>query len=317
MSVVWSSLSQSYDTSWTNEYSSSALQHVTSRSGILIRDDESDVSEVLAASPSLKAFEREWWSSLQVSRRFRLGSDSPHSSSWDSICSIVCTAFPISPRFVGYITALGRRQRDLSSFKEAVTFIRSMPQFMTISAALSSARKSATPIVKILLEDGLANPSAALWLALNDLDDNASLFAHFTCAHKSICWSRNKALHAAQLVPRESATTVEAIVLDTDVESDLDTEIVPDPPALHGGKLPSGRTSDRRASRRASDRFSAASAKSQNTLDSFVHSGRIVSPPAPVRSRAGTSKSVPPTKAKARAKAKKVPTSKTAPFRDL
>ena len=240
MSLVWSTLSQSYDTSWTNQYSSSVLQRATSRGSILVRDDDSDVSEVLAASPALVSFEREWWSSLLVSRRFCLGNDSPHSSSWDPVCSIACTSFPISPHFVGYVTALGRRLRDLSAFKEAVTFIRSMPQFMTISAPLSSIRQSAFPIVKILLEDGLTNPSAALWLALNDLEDNASLFTGFTRAHKYICRSRNKALHAAQLVPRESATTADAIVLDSDDASEMDTEIVPVPPTCLGGKLPSG-----------------------------------------------------------------------------
>lgn len=322
VSVVWSTLSQSYDTSWTDKCSSSALQRVMSHSNILIHDDDSDVSEVLAASPALKKFENEWWSSLQISRRFHLGHNSPHSSSWDPICSIACTAFPISPRFVGYITALGRRRCDISSFKEAVTFIRSMPQFMTISAALSSAWQSATPIVKILLEDGLANPSAALWLALNDLGDNGSLFSHFAQAHKSVCRARNKALHTAQLVPHESATTADAIVLDTDVESDLDTEIIPDPPTRFGGKLPSGKTSERRSTRWASDRFSAGSAKSTNTLDSFLRPDYAASSLAPTRekvarSRAGASKpKAPPHKPKKPVKPKKVPTVASTPFRD-
>ena len=322
MSLVWSALSQSYDTSWTNQYSSSALQRATSCSSILIRDDDSDVSEVLAASPALVSFENEWWSSLMVSRRFRLGNDSPHSSSWDPVCSITCTSFPISPRFVGYVTSLGRRHRNLSTFKEAVTFICSMPQFMKISAALSSIRQSAFPIVKILLEDGLANPSAALWLALNDLGDNNSLFAGFTRAHKYICRSRNKALHTAQLIPQESATTADAIVLDSDAASEIDTEIVPDPPARLGGKLPSGKTSERRSVRRASDKFSTGSAKSTNTLDSFLHPDYTASSPAPaqrtaVRSRTGASKLKPaPCKTKKKTP-KKVPTDASTPFRDL
>ena len=321
MSLVWSTLSQSYDTSWTNQYSSSALQRATSCSSIIIRDDDSDVSEVLAASPALVSFEREWWSSLMVSHRFRLGNDSPHSSSWDSVCSVASTSFPISPRFVGYVTALGRRHCDLSTFKEAVTFIRSMPQFMTINAALSAVRQSAFPIVKILLEDGLTNPSAALWLALNDMDDNASLFAGFTCAHKYICRYRNKALHAAQVVPREPATTADAIDLDSDAASEMDTEIIPDPPARLGGKLPSGRASERRSSRRASDRFSASSVKTTNTLDSFLHPDYAASSPAPAReaaarSRAGASKpKSTPCKTKKKAP-KKVPTVASTPFQD-
>ena len=322
MSLVWSALSQSYDTSWTNQYSSSALQRVTSRSNIIIRDDESDVSEVLAASPALMSFEREWWSSMLVSHRFHLGNNSPHSASWDHVCSIVSTSFPISPHFVGYIVALGRRHRDTSAFKEAVAFIRSMPQFMSVSSALSSSRWSASPIVKILLEDGLANPSAALWLALNDLDDNTSLFSGFTRAHKYICRSRNKALHAAQLIPRESTTTADAINLDSDAASEMDTEVVPDPPARLGGKLPSGKTIECRSSRRASDRFSAGSSKSVNTLDSFLRPDYAASLPAPARetakrSRAGATKPKSAPRKTKKNTPKKVPTVASTPFRDL
>ena len=330
LSAVWSALSQSHTSAWTNQYSASAIQRKSSRSRILVNDDESDVSEVMAVSNDLCRFESSWWTSVHHARRFRLGTGSPHLPSWDSVCSVACTSTPVPPRFTGHVFSLGLRSKDTKAFKEAVTVLRSMPTYKAICESLAKLHPAATPIVQILVEDGLSSPGAALWLALNS-NTGDSVFTGFVRAHLSVCKKRNKALHAAKLTDHPSAAHAQQIIDDSDLVSEIDIDVVPDhtdayqddwdmsvapsrvnrpkPKKTAGARL-GGRSSTRSAAKKASDRISNMSNISAGTLDFFVQ---------PIGGPDSASPSHSPVKAvrKSRSGAlKKVPTSKSSPFRD-
>ena len=291
LSAVWSTLSQSHTSAWTNQFSASAIQRKSSRSRLLINDDESDVSEVMAVSDDLRRFESSWWSSVHHARRFRLGTGSPHLPSWDSVCSVACTSAPIAPRFAGHVFSLGLRAKDTKAFKEAVTVLRSMPTYKTVCESLAKLHPAATPIVRILVEDGLSCPSAALWLALNSTTED-SVFTGFVRTHLSICKKRNKALHAAKLADHPSAAHAQQVIDDSDLASEMDIEVVRDHTAVYqddwdmnvdpkvvnrpkkpkktAGARQGGRSSTRSAAKKASDKISHLSNVSASTLDFFV-----------------------------------------------
>ena len=331
LSAVWSALSQSYTSAWTNQYSASAIQQKSSRSRLLINDDESDVGEVLAVSDDLRRFESSWWTSVHHARRFRLGADSPHLPSWDPVCSVACTSSPISPRFAGHVFSLGLRSKDTKAFKEAVTVLRSSPAYKSICESLAKLHPAATPIVRILVEDGLSNPGAALWLALNSATDD-SVYTGFVRSHLSVCRKRNKALHAAKLTDHPSAAHAQQVIDDSDLASEIDVEVVPDHTAAYqddwdmnvapskvnrptkpkktAGARRGSRSSTRSAAKKASDKISHMSNISAGTLDFFVT-------PVGGSTSAGPSRSPAKTIRKSRSGAlKKVPMSRTSPFRD-
>lgn len=147
LSAIWSTLSQSYTLAWTNQFSASAIQRKLSRSRLLVDDNESDVSEVMTISDSLRRFESSWWTSVHSACKFRLGTGSLHLSSWDSVCLIACTNTPVSPRFAGHIFSLGLRSKDTNAFKEAVTVLRSLPTYRTVCESLAKLHPDAAPIV--------------------------------------------------------------------------------------------------------------------------------------------------------------------------
>ena len=330
LSAVWSALSQSHTSAWTDQFSASALQRKTSRSRLLINDDESDVSEVLVASNDLRRFESSWWASVHRARRFRLGTDSPLLASWDSVCSVACTDTPISPRFAGHIFSLGLRTKDTKAFKEAVTVLRSMPSYKATCESLAKLHPAVTPIVQILVEDGLSSPSAALWLALTSHSSD-STFTRFVRTHLSVCKKRNKALHAAKLTDHPSAAHAQQIIDDSDLASEIDVEVVPDHAAAYQDdwdmsvapavvnrpkakplKVAGPRSSSRAAAKKASDRISNLSNVSAGTLDFFVTPIGGPKPAGPSRSPAKVvrrSRSGP-------VKLKKVLSDKSSSFRD-
>ena len=287
LSAVWSTLSQSHASAWTDQFSASAIQRKSSRSRLLVTDDESDVSDVMTVSDDLRRFESSWWTLVHHGRRFRVGTGSPHLPSWDSICAIACTSAPVSPRFAGHVFSLGLRTKDTRAFKEAVTVLRSLPSYKSICESLAGLHPAATPIVRILVEDGLSSPGAALWLALNSDTDN-SVFTGFVRAHLSICKKRNKALHAAKLADHPSAAHAQQVIDDSDLASEIDVDVVPDhtaafqddwdmsvaPSVVNRPKKPKKvtgtRSSTRGAAKRASDKISNLSHVSAGTLDFFV-----------------------------------------------
>ena len=182
------------------------------------------------------------------------------------------------------------------------------------------------------MEDGLSNPSATLWLALNS-NTADSVFTRFTHAHISVCKKRNKALHAAKLAHHPSTTHARQVIDDSDLESEMNTEVVPDraaaspikwdaevaPSKINRLKKPKKTTSTRRnsqssargAAKKASDHISNMSNVSAGTLDFYVK---------PIRGSTSAGPSCLPTKTirKSRSgKLKAVPTSVSSPFRDL
>ena len=331
LSAVWTTLSRSYTSAWTNQFSASAIQRKSSHSRLLIDDDESDVGEVMVISNDMWHFESSWWTSVHSACKFRLGTESPHLSQWDSVCSVACTNTPVSPRFSGHIFSLRLRKKDTNAFKEAVTILCSMPTYKNICDSLAKLHPAATPIVQILVEDGLSNPGAALWLALSSGTPD-SVFTGFVRAHLSVCKKRNKALHAAKLAAHPAATRATMVINDSDLESVMDVNIMPGIAAAPQSewesevapskvnrskktKKPTGprkgdRSSTRKAATKTSDRISNLSNVSAGTLDHFIKEGGAAGPsrsPAKTvcRSRSGTS-----------GKLKTVPTTASSPFRD-
>ena len=334
LSAVWATLSHSYTSAWTNQFSTSAIQRKSSCSRLLVNDDESDVSEVMVVSNDLRRFESSWWTSVHSARKFRLGTGSLHLPHWDAVCSIACTNSPVSPRFSGHIFSLGLRKKDTNAFKEAVVILRSMPTYKAICESLARLHPAATPIVQILVEDGLSNPGAALWLVLSSSTPD-NVFTGFVCAHLSICKKRNKALLAAKLADQQTTTHTPMVINDSDLESVMEVDIMPGLAAApqsdwesevvpskvnrpKNTKKPTGprkgdRSSTRKAATKASDCISNLSNVSAGTLDHFVTSvkgrdaaGPSRSPAKPVRrSRSGTS-----------GKLKAAPTTASSPFQD-
>ena len=193
VSSIWAVLSELYDSPWTSAFSASAVQSKVSWSAMLPNSDE-EGSDVIVASDSLKSFRQDWWLTYVTSRRYRLGPRSDLALMWEPFCRVAAVSLPIPPRFVLYISNLGRRVDDRPSFSEAVMFIRALPCFKDASDRLNELRELALYAVPLLLEDGLATPFAALWYALGALSADDELFKRFPKAHIWVCKLSNRAL---------------------------------------------------------------------------------------------------------------------------
>ena len=186
VSAVWTHLSQEFASPWATKFTSSSIQRDAVRDAQRREDNASEHSVILLASSGVQKFEKEWWASYHASRRFRLGESSPHEVSWDAACEHAAVNFPVSLQFVKCVESLGLRHTDTALFKESVVLLRALPLFKPTTAALRRIGDSAPHIVSILVEDGLATPSAATWLALNHPDLRPAAFSKYGLAHRSL-----------------------------------------------------------------------------------------------------------------------------------
>ena len=223
-------------------------------------DNASEHSVILLASSGIQKFEKDWWTSYHISRRFCLGESSPHEASWDSVCEEAAISFPISLQFVKCIESLGLRHANTALFKESVILLQALPLFKPTTAALCRLGDSAPHIVSILVEDGLATPSTAAWLALNHLDLRPAAFSKYGLAHRSLIRSCDKGIRAWLSSAEKEAEEV----IDLDIPTDDDTDMfddVPGPSRLSRKGSAKDTTSAKRA---------ALAAKSISTVDTSV-----------------------------------------------
>ena len=260
VSAVWTHLSQEFASPWATKFTSSSIQRDTVRDAQHREDNASEHSVILLASSGVQKFEKEWWASYHASRRFRLGESSPHEASWDTVCEHAAVNFPVSPQFVKCVESLGLRHTDTALFKESVVLLRALPLFKPTTAALRRIGDSAPHIVSILVEDGLATPSAAAWLALNHPDLRLAAFSKYGLAHRSLIWSRDKGIRAwLSSIEKEAEE-----VIDLDIPTDDDTDMFDDVP---GPSRPNkkGSAKDTTSAKRA-----AMAAKSIGMVDTSV-----------------------------------------------
>ena len=260
VSAVWAHLSQEFASPWATKFTSSSIQRDAVRDAQRREDNASEHSVILLASSGVQKFEKNWWKSYHASRRFRLRESSPHEASWDSVCEHAAVDFPVSPQFVKCVESLGMRHTNTALFKESVVLLRALPLFKPTTTALRRVGDSAPHIVSILVEDGLASPSAAAWLALNHPDHRPAAFSKYGLAHRSLIWSRDKGIRAWLSSIEKDAEEV----IDLDIPTDDDTDMFNNVP---GPSRPSRRGS---AKDTTSAKRAAVAAKSIGTIDTSV-----------------------------------------------
>ena len=260
VSAVWAHLSQEFASPWATKFTSSSIQRDAVRDAQRREDNASEHSVILLASSGVQKFEKNWWKSYHASRRFRLGESSPHEASWDSVCEHAAVDFPVSPQFVKCVESLGMRHTNTALFKESVVLLRALPLFRPTTTALCRIGDSAPHIVSILVEDGLASPSAAAWLALNHPEHRPAAFSKYGLAHRSLIRSRDKGIRAWLSSIEKDAEEV----IDLDIPTDDDTDMfdnVPGPSRQSGKGSARDTTSAKRA---------AMAAKSIGMIDTSV-----------------------------------------------
>ena len=220
-------------------------------------DNASEHSVILLASSSVQKFEKDWWASYHISRRFQLRESSPHEVFWDSVCEHAAVNFPVSPQFVKCVESLGECHTNTALFKESVILLRALPLFKPTTDALCCIGDSAPHIVSLLVEDGLATPSAATWLALNHPDLRPAAFSKYGLSHHSIIRSCDKGIQAwLSSVEKEAEE-----VINLDIPTDNDTDMFDDVP---GPSCPSKKGS---AKDTTSAKCAAMAARSIGTVD--------------------------------------------------
>ena len=260
VSAVWAHLSQEFASPWATKFTSSSIQRDAVRDAQRREDNASEHSVILLASSGVQKFEKDWWQSYLASRRFRLGESSPHETFWDLVCEHAAVNFPVSPQFVKCVESLGMRHTNTALFKESVVLLHALPLFKPTTAALHRIGDSAPHIVSILIEDGLATPSAAAWLALNHPELRPAAFSKYGLAHRSLIRSHDKGIRAwLSSIEKEAEE-----VIDLDIPTDDDTDMFDDVP---GPSRPNkkGSAKDTTSAKRA-----AMAAKSIGTIDSSV-----------------------------------------------
>ena len=260
VSAVWAHLSQEFASPWATKFTSSSIQRDAVRDAQRREDNASEHSVILLASSGVQKFEKNWWKSYHASRRFRLGESSPHEASWDPVCEHAAVDFPVSPQFVKCVESLGMRHTNTALFKESVVLLRALPLFKPTTAALRRIRDSAPHIVSILVEDGLASPSAAAWLALNHPEHRPVAFSKYGLAHQSLIWSRDKGIRAWLSSIEKDAEEV----INLDIPTDDDTDMFDNVPG------PSRQSRKGSAKDTTSAKRAAMAAKSIRTIDTSV-----------------------------------------------
>ena len=260
VSAVWAHLSQEFASPWATKFTSSSIQRDAVRDAQRREDDASEHSVILLASSGVQKFEKEWWASYHASRRFRLRESSPHEASWDPVCEHAAVNFPVSPQFVKCVESLGMHHTNTALFKESVVLLRALPLFKPTTAALRRIGDPAPHVVSILVEDGLATPLAAAWLALNHPELRPAAFSKYGLTHRSLIWSRNKGIRAWLTSVDKDAEEV----IDLDIPTDDDTDMFNNVP---GPSCPTKRGSARDTT---SAKRAAMAAKSVGTVDSSV-----------------------------------------------
>ena len=194
VSAIWAHLSQEFVSLWATKFTSSSIQRDMVRDAQQREDNASEHSVILLASSSMQKFEKDWWELYHISRRFCLGESSPHEAFWDPVCKHVAVNFPVSPQFVQCVESLGMRHTNTALFKESVVLLHALPLFKPTTNALCHIGDSAPHIVSLLVKDGLATPSAAMWLALNHPDMCPAAFSRYGLAHHSVIRSCDKGI---------------------------------------------------------------------------------------------------------------------------
>ena len=183
---------------------------------------------ILLASSGIQKFKKDWWTSYHISRRYRLGESSPHEAFWDPVCEEAAVNFPVSLQFIKCVESLGLRHTNTALFKESVILLQALPLFKPTTKALHRLGDSAPHIVSILVEDSLATPSAAAWLALNHPELCPKAFSQYGLAHRSIIRSHDKGICAWLASVEKEAEEV----IDLDIPTDDDTDMFDNVPGL-------------------------------------------------------------------------------------
>jgi hypothetical protein len=117
--------------------------------------------------PAYAKAERSWWASYVAAKQCHVASLPSCDSHWDSICSLATSNSTISPHFIGFIFDLSLCTKAPSQYASAVASLCTLPSYDSIIAHSIELHDDApvSAILPILLEEGLINPGAAVWLA--------------------------------------------------------------------------------------------------------------------------------------------------------
>ena len=196
----------------------------------------------------------------------------------------------MSPQFVKCVESLGLRHTNTALFKESVVLLRALPLFKPTTNALCHLGDSAPHIISILIEDGLATPSAAAWLALNHPELCPNAFSQYGLAHRSIIRSHDRGICAWLASVEKEAEEV----INLDIPTDDDTDMFKDVP---GPSKPSKKGS---AKDTTSAKQAALAAKAIGTMETSAISRNKKSAPQKSNTSANSA-------------SKKMPTKKTKP----
>jgi hypothetical protein len=213
--------------------------------------------------PSYAKAERSWWASYIAAKQRRVASLPSCDGHWDSVCSLATSNSAISPRFIGFIFDLGLRTRDPIWYASAVSSLRTLPSYDSIITRSIELHDDApvSAILPVLLEEGLINPSAAVWLATQtegspSHEHLSHFFTSFPARYHKLLTRRSLFLHHL----RDSK-------MDASTADDGSVTQLPQPSALASSPGPSTHSRITRASAKGKGKAAQASIASAASAD--------------------------------------------------
>jgi hypothetical protein len=194
------------------------------------------------SNPRFRDYENRWWDSLIESTKFRT-KDPKILAAWDAIAPYAISRLDVSPRMARYVENLNLRHRDAPAYAEATCILRSLPTYKFLLALINSQdiTEPALAAIKIMLNEGLANPASACWAADTailspDEPAVASLLSSYHLCTSVIWNARNAALRARKHVDDMVSASKRRGVSASETNSTRD--ISPTPPHTVLGTSP-------------------------------------------------------------------------------
>jgi hypothetical protein len=194
------------------------------------------------SNPRYTDYEDRWWDSLIESTKFR-SSDPKVLAAWDIIAPYAISRLDVSPRMARYVENLNLRHRDAPAYAEATCILRSLPTYKLLLELINSRdiTEPALAAIKIMLNEGIANPASACWAADTvilspDEPVVASLLSSYHLCNSVIWNARNAALRAKKHV--DDIVTAPKRLSTPATDSNSTREVSPTPPATVLGTSP-------------------------------------------------------------------------------
>jgi len=196
----------------------SRLRARTTRAGAGAMDVDPAVETFRHSDPKFRHHEERWWATALATKKHIAG-ESPVGEIWDDFASHAAALREVSPRFRNYVNRLGSWSTDKASYSQAVTTLTGLNDYRAFTQVVANfPPEAAADLILILLDNGVASPAAAAWLALFLAPGSPAyaaalpLFLKYSATNAGVWNSRNAMLHAWALHDQDDGS-------DSDIES--------------------------------------------------------------------------------------------------